>query len=113
ERRSRMGVLRALGLKRRRLVGLSVTEGALYSLAAGVLGVGVGVAAGRVVASRFGRAFAEFAGADFDFKFFFSLKPATLVTSFALGTVLTLAVIFFASRRTSRMTITAAIRNLA
>ena len=112
ERRSRMGVLRALGLKRGRLVGLSVTEGALYSLAAGVLGTGVGVAAGRLVASRFGRAFAEFAGSDVDFKFSFSLKGATLVSSFALGTVLTLVVIFFSSRRTSRMTITAAIRNL-
>jgi putative ABC transport system permease protein len=112
ERRSRMGVLRALGLKRGRLVGLSVTEGALYSLAAGVLGTGVGVAAGRLVASRFGRAFAEFAGSDFDFTFSFSLKPSTLVAAFVLGTVLTLAVIYLASRRTSRMTITAAIRNL-
>ena len=112
ERRSRMGVLRALGLRRGRLVGLSVTEGALYSLAAGVLGTGVGIAAGRLVASRFARAFAEFAGSDFDFKFSFSLKASTLVTAFTLGTVLTLAVIFLASRRTSRMTITAAIRNL-
>ncbi len=112
ERRSRMGVLRALGLKRSRLVGLSVTEGAIYSLAAGVLGTGVGIAAGRLVAARFGRAFAEFAGSDFDFTFHFSLKPATLLAGFVLGTLLTLAVIFLASRRTSRMTITAAIRNL-
>jgi putative ABC transport system permease protein len=113
ERRSRLGVLRALGLKRSRLVGLSVTEGALYSLAAGVLGTAVGVGAGRLVAGRFGRAFAEFAGSDFDFKFFFSLKVSTLVAAFCAGTVLTLAVIYFASRRTSRMTITAAIRNLS
>lgn len=112
ERRSRMGVLRALGLKRGRLVGLSVTEGALYGLAAGVVGTAVGIAAGRLVASRFGRAFAEFAGADFDFSFSFSLKVSTLVTAFTLGTTLTLAVIVVASRRTSRMTIVAAIRNL-
>ncbi|MEX2557382.1 MAG: FtsX-like permease family protein [Actinomycetota bacterium] len=112
ERRSRMGVLRALGLKRRRLVGLSVIEGAIYSLAAGVVGIAVGVAAGRLVASRFGRAFAEFAGEDFDFQFFFVLKPATVLTGFAIGSVLTLVVITFASWRTSRMTITAAIRNL-
>jgi putative ABC transport system permease protein len=112
ERRSRLGVLRALGLKRGRLVGLSVTEGALYSLAAGVLGTALGVGAGWLVAGRFGRAFAEFAGSDFDFQFFFSLKASTLVAAFTAGTVLTLAVIYFASRRTSRMTITAAIRNL-
>jgi putative ABC transport system permease protein len=112
ERRSRMGVLRALGLKRRGLVGLSVIEGAWYSLAAGVVGTAVGVAAGRLVAGRFARAFAEFAGEDFDFQFFFSLKLPTVVAGFAAGSVLTLVVVFLAARRTSRMTITAAIRNL-
>jgi len=112
ERRSRLGVLRALGLKRARLVGLSVTEGAVYSLAAGVLGTAVGAAAGRLVAARFGQVFAAYAGSDFDWKFSFSLKASTLVAGFVAGTVLTLAVIFFASRRTSRMTIVAAIRDL-
>ncbi|HEX8099647.1 MAG TPA: FtsX-like permease family protein [Actinomycetota bacterium] len=112
ERRSRLGVLRALGLKRRSLVGLSVIEGALYSLAAGVIGAGAGVAAGRIVASRFGRAFAEFAGEDFDFEFHFYLKPVTLIVGFAVGSFLTLIVVFLASRRTARMSITAAIRNL-
>jgi putative ABC transport system permease protein len=112
ERRSRMGVLRALGLKRRSLVGLSVIEGAWYSLAAGVVGAGVGVFAGRFIANRFGRAFAEFAGEDFDFEFHYSLRPATVVAGFAAGTLLTLVVVFLAARRTSRMTITAAIRNL-
>ena len=112
ERRSRLGVLRALGLKRRPLVGLSVIEGALYSLAAGVVGTAVGVAAGRLVASRFGRAFADFAGEDFDFRFDFYLKPATLLSGFAIGSFLTLVVVFLASRRTARMSVTAAIRNL-
>ena len=112
ERRSQLGVLRALGLKRRSLIGLSVIEGAIYSVAAGLVGTGVGLLAGRLVASRFGEAFAEFAGEDFDFSFVFSLKPETLVASFAIGSVLTLLVILIAARRTSRMTITAAIRNL-
>lgn len=112
ERRSRLGVLRALGLKRRPLVGLSVIEGALYSLAAGLVGTAVAVPAGRLVASRFGRAFAEFAGEDFDFRFDFYLKPETLLSGFAIGSFLTLVVVFFASRRTARMSITAAIRNL-
>ncbi|MGH2794876.1 MAG: ABC transporter permease [Actinomycetota bacterium] len=112
ERRSRLGVLRALGLKRRRLVGLSIIEGGIYSFAAGIVGTAVGVAAGRLVASRFARAFAEFAGEDFDFQFFFVLKTETVITGFAIGSVLTLLVVAFASWRTSRMTITAAIRNL-
>jgi putative ABC transport system permease protein len=112
ERRSRLGVLRALGLKRRRLVGLAVTEGALYSLVAGVAGTAVGVVGGRVVSARFGDVFAAYAGTNYDPPFSFSLKASTLVAAFAAGTVLTLAVIFFASRRTSRMTIVAAIRDL-
>ena len=112
ERRSRMGVLRALGLKRRGLVGLAVIEGAWYSLAAGLVGVVVGMGAGRFIAARFGRAFAEFAGEDFDFEFHYSLKAPTVVAGFAVGTFLTLLVVFIAARRTSRMTITAAIRNL-
>lgn len=112
ERRSHLGVLRALGLRRRRLVGLSVIEGALYTLAAGVVGTGAGIPVGRLVAARFGRAFAEFSGDDFDFQFRFSLKPSTLVLGFAVGSILTLAVVFVSSWRTSRMTITSAIRNL-
>ncbi len=112
ERRSRLGVLRALGLKQARLVGLSVTEGALYSLAAGVVGTAIGVAAGRLVSARFGQMFAAYAGSDFDWRFSLSLRASTLVAAFTAGTVLTLAVIFFASRRTSRMTIVAAIRDL-
>lgn len=112
ERRARLGVMRALGLRRRKVVALSVIEGAMYALAAGIAGAIVGVAAGRLVASRFGRAFAEFAGEDFDFEFFFSLRPETLATGFAVGSVLTLIVIAIASRRTARMTITAAIRDL-
>ena len=112
ERRPRLGVLRALGLKRRGLVGLAVVEGALYSVPAGVIGVAVGTAAGRVVAGRFGRVFAEFSGEDVDFEFFFSLHPSTLVTGFAAGTLLTLAVVVVAARRTAKMTITAAIRDL-
>lgn len=112
ERRSRLGVLRALGLKRRRLVGLAVTEGALYSLAAGVVGTAIGAAAGRVVAARFGDVFAAYAGSDYDWAFSFSLKPSTLLAAFCAGSLLTLAVIFVASRRTSRMTIVAAIRDV-
>jgi putative ABC transport system permease protein len=112
ERRSRLGVLRALGLKRRGLVGLSTLEGSLYSIAGGVVGVGVGAAFGKIVADRFGRAFGEFAGPDLDVQFSYAVQVDTLVVGFVAGTLLTLVVLLASSRRTSRMTITAAIRNL-
>jgi putative ABC transport system permease protein len=112
ERRPQLGVLRALGLSRAALAGLSVTEGALYSLLAGILGTAAGAAVGQLVAARFGDVFAAYAGSDSYAGLSFSLKAPTLVTAFASGAVLTLAVIFVASRRTSLMTITAAIRDL-
>jgi putative ABC transport system permease protein len=112
ERRSQWGILRALGLKREGLIRLSVLEGALYSLAAGVVGAIIGLGAGRLIAGRFAAAFAEFAGEDFDFRFHFTIKFPTVLAGFAVGSFLTLVVVYFASRRTARMTITAAIRNL-
>lgn len=112
ERRSRLGVLRALGLKRRGLVALSTLEGSLYSVAGGLAGVAVGAAAGKLVADRFGAAFGEFSGPDLDVQFGYSVQADTLVVGFVVGTLLTLVVLLSASRRTSRMTITAAIRNL-
>src|SRR5206468_1043664 len=59
ERRPRLAVLRALGLTRRGLVTLSVFEGALYSLAAALVGTLIGIGAGRIVSLRFAKAFAE------------------------------------------------------
>ncbi|MGH2725651.1 MAG: ABC transporter permease, partial [Actinomycetota bacterium] len=112
ERRAQLGILRALGLTRRRLVLLSVIEGAVYSLAAAAIGVVAGIPVGRVISSRFAHAFSEFGGGDFDFRFTFSLKGSTVAVAFALGSILTLGVVFFTSRRTSRMSIPAAIRNL-
>lgn len=111
ERRSQLGILRALGLTRRGLVTLSVVEGALYSVAAAVVGTAVGIGAGRVVAQRFAKAFSEFTGGELDFRFVLSLKGSTVATAFALGAVLTLVVVFLAARRTSRLSIPAAIRN--
>jgi putative ABC transport system permease protein len=112
ERRAQLGVLRALGLTRRRLVLLSVIEGAVYSLAAAAAGVVLGIPGGRVIAARFARAFSEFGGGNFDFRFTFTVKGSTLGVAFALGSILTLAVVFITARRTSRMSIPAAIRNL-
>lgn len=112
ERRSRLGVLRALGLKRRGLIRLSVFEGALYSLAAALVGTTLGIFAGRLVATRFAAAFASFTPDAFDFSFVFSLRPETVGAAFSVGAILTLSVVYVASRRTSRMSIPAAIRNL-
>jgi putative ABC transport system permease protein len=112
ERRPRLAVMRALGLKRRGLVAMSVIEGALYSVIAGVVGVAAGVLAGRIMAVRFARAFAQFFGGDVDFAFVFSVRPESVAVAFSAGTIITLVTVFVAARRTSRMSIPAAIRDL-
>jgi putative ABC transport system permease protein len=76
------------------------------------VGVGVGVLAGRVMAVRFARAFAQFFGGDVDFAFVFSVQPASVTVAFSAGTIITLLTVYLAARRTSRMSIPAAIRDL-
>lgn len=111
ERRPRLGVLRALGLSRRRLVLMSTIEGAVYSLAAALVGTLSGIAGGRLVAARFAEAFDQFfGGSDSDFRF--SLRLWTLAVAFAAGALVTLVTVIATARRTSRMSIPAAIRDL-
>jgi putative ABC transport system permease protein len=112
ERRPRLGVMRALGLKRWRLIEMSIIEGALYSVAAALVGTLIGIGAGRVVAARFASAFAQFTRGQADTEFHLSLHSSTLAVSFAAGALITLITVAFASRRTSRMSIPAAIRDL-
>src|SRR5947207_9407412 len=78
ERRPRLAVLRALGLTRGGLIRLSALEGAIYSLLAATVGTAIGLLAGRVVAVRFAKAFAQFFGSTVDLHFTYPLHPATL-----------------------------------
>lgn len=112
ERRPRLAILRAMGLTRRGLVTLSALEGAFYSILAAAVGTFLGIFAGRILAERFGKAFAEFSGGSIDYRFTFSLRWQTLAVSFALGALVTLSTVYFSAWRTSRMSIPAAIRNL-
>ncbi len=111
ERRPRLALLRAMGLTRRGLVILSVLEGALYSLLAAALGAGAGILAGTVIAGRLAEANAlTYPGIDYQFAV--SIRPATLAAAFAAGSLITLATVFFAAYRSSRLGIAAAIRDL-
>ncbi len=111
ERRPRLGVLRALGLTRRSLVAISVMEGALYSIAAALLASVPGILAGLVVARHFG-ALPSPLLPDAELAFRLSVRVATVVAAITSGALITLATLFAAAVRTSRMTIASAIRDL-
>jgi putative ABC transport system permease protein len=111
ERRGELGIARAVGTRRGHLVQMFTFEGAAYDLAAAA----VGALLGAVIA--FGMVFvlaAAFGGADADegFQIEFAVTPTSLVVAFAMGLLLTLAVVAFSAWRVSRMTISTAIRNL-
>lgn len=111
DRRSELGMLRAVGFRRRPLVAAFATEGWLYSLAAGAVGSLVGIGFGWVIAWRADRILSS--GTDLNsLALTFSFNWSTVVTGFSVGFAISLATIVATSVRTSRMNIIAAIRDL-
>ena len=113
ERRPRLAIMRALGLTRAGLVVTSVLEGAIYSVAAAIAGVVVGVPAGVYVAQQSLNSFLGDAGGRFSgLPIHVTIRPGTLALAFAAGALLTLATVAATAYRTSRMVISAAVRDL-
>ena len=110
ERKTELGMARAVGMRRAELVGAFATEGWLYALVATVLGVVAGIGLGAVLVSLSARIFAT---EHNRFDLFFTLKPQSLAQSFAIGFVVALATIVGTSLRVSRLNIIRAIRDLA
>jgi putative ABC transport system permease protein len=108
ERRGELGIARAVGTRRGHLVQLFLFEGLAYDLLAAAVGVllGIGVAYGMVLAMA-----AAFSTAE-DVKITYSVQPTTFALGYAIGVLLTLAVVIFSARRVSRMNIVSAIRDL-
>ena len=113
ERRPRLAILRALGLSRTGLIITSVLEGAVYSLAAAIAGVVAGVPAGAYVAHQLLNNILQDPANKFSsLPLQLTIRPGTLALAFAAGALLTLATVAGAAYRTSRMVISAAIRDL-
>jgi len=105
ERRPRLAVLRALGLTRGGLIQLSVTEGALYSLAGALLGLPVGLALGALIVGH-----SSFTPDSFGQ--ILSVAPGSLFGSVAAASLINLLTVLIVSIGTSSMAISAAIRDL-
>ncbi|MFN2202993.1 MAG: ABC transporter permease [Caldilineaceae bacterium] len=117
ERRSEIGMARAVGTQRRQVVQMFVTEGMVYALAASALGVLIGIGVTLAMTAFIGDLFSNLSGrfnaqvADL-FKVSFHISWQSIVISYCLGVVLTFVVIVVASYRVSRMNIVSAIRDL-
>jgi ABC-type lipoprotein release transport system permease subunit len=106
ERKSEMGMARAVGMKRQHLVEMFLAEGTGYNLASAVVGVTVGVAVAFALTTAASAIFSTF---GFSFTPHVSLR--TIVISYCLGVVLTFLTVTFSSWRVSTLNIVAAIRD--
>jgi putative ABC transport system permease protein len=107
ERKSEMGMARAIGLKRRQLMQMYLAEGLTYDLAAAAVGALLGVGAAWIIADLIARLIGEF----------IQVEPAvswqSLVVAYTLGVAITFFTIIVSSWRVSRLNIVEAIRDIS
>jgi putative ABC transport system permease protein len=107
ERKSEMGIARAVGTERRHLVEMFMFEGTVYDLLAAAVGVllGIGVAYGMVLIMA--RAVGVW-GIDIRHDF----QTQSVVVAYCLGVLLTFVVVTISAWKVSVLNIVTAIRNL-
>ena len=109
ERKSEMGMARAVGMQRRHLVRMFMFEGAVYGIGSSLVGAAVGIGLGlllvRVSASIF-------SSTNEGFELTPHVGAYSVLVSFLIGGVITLITVWFASRRVSRLNIVRAIRDI-
>ena len=116
ERRSELGIARAVGMRRVHLVQMFVTEGLIYDLAAALVGLGLGllVSYGMIgfISGLLNNIAQGVGGATAPIRFYWYAAPSSLIIAYCLGVILTFVVVTVASWNVSRLNIIAAIRNL-
>lgn len=108
ERKSEMGMARAIGMKRRHLIEQFLAEGSGYNIGSALVGVVIGVLVAFALTTAASSLFESF---GFSFTPHATLR--TVVVSFCLGAVLTFFTVAFSSWRNSNLNIVAAIRDIS
>jgi putative ABC transport system permease protein len=106
ERRSEMGMARAVGAQRRQLIQQFVAEGLGYALLAGIVGSALGVLASAGIAWGMRLIIGNF----FDIEP--HIEPRSLVIAYALGVVITFIAVVISSWKISRLNVVAAVRDI-
>jgi putative ABC transport system permease protein len=111
ERRTEMGIMRAVAFKRQQLVMTFAYEGFVYSVVASIIGTAVGMALGGMIVFGISEVFAQedsslFGGLPL------TLNASTLLLAGAAGLLISFATAFITSFRISRLNIVMAIRDL-
>lgn len=107
ERKTEMGMIRAVGTKRSHLVQMFMSEGMVYNVGAAAVGCLLGIGVSIVMIDIMARMFAEF---DLSIKFHVTLR--SLIVSYSVGVVLTFLTVTFSSWRIGALNIVSAIRDV-
>jgi len=111
ERRSQLGMLRALGMRRATLVMAFATEGWIYAVISSACGAILGIELGRIIAWR-ANDILTIDDDVFSLNLTFAYDRATVFQGFAIGLAIAVVTIVFTSIRISRLNVIAAIRDL-
>ena len=108
ERKIELGVMRAMGSKRRDILKVFAFEGIVYSALAAAVGAILGVLVGWGMVQVLASAFGSFE--EFSFSFSFNVK--SLVISYAMGMIATYIVVIISAWRAGHLNIVRAIRDI-
>ncbi len=109
ERRSEMGISRAVGMRRSQLVRVFTYEGMLYA----AMAAGIGTLTGLVLAYVLVNTVATTIDlGDLPLSQYFTFTPLSLSLSYLTGFLLTLLVVYVTTRRISHLNIVRAVRNI-
>jgi putative ABC transport system permease protein len=112
ERKGEMGMLRAIGMRRRELVYTYYFEGVAYATGSALAGTFLGVAVGYVLVLLAGSILSSEGIPQSAIVQSFSVTGQSLIIAFVVGFLLTLATVVVACRRASRLNIVRAIRDI-
>jgi putative ABC transport system permease protein len=114
ERKSEMGMARAIGMRRGQLTRLFLFEGSLYSAGASIVGVLVGIGVAYAILYAIGNIFTSFFSGVNESQVLssFTISPESLFTAFTAGVLITYLTILLSSWRISKLNIIRAIRNI-
>ncbi|MGQ0825589.1 MAG: ABC transporter permease [Actinomycetota bacterium] len=111
ERKSELGMLRAVGLRRRSLVGAFALEGWCYALVSAIAGTFVGLALGRVIMAAAGR-IASSGPEEFQMSLRWDFEWASVATGLSIGFTISIVTVLVTSIWLSRFNIIQAIRDI-
>ena len=113
ERKSEMGMARAVGMKRSQLTKLFLFEGTLYAVGASLVGIFVGIGIAYGILYAFGSIISGFFPVSLaQVLDSFTFTPVSLFTAFTEGLFITYLTILLTSWRVSKLNIIRAVRDI-